>query len=226
MICRTVPVVLLLFAILVSPVFPADHPAKELPQNYPELRHTADSLVPDVYIDGVPDVEQMNSYSCGPAAFQCVLHYFGQDGFQEDYAKALGTTPDNGTHETLLAKGLVKAKLNATIVTGMTREQLKEYIRNRNLVIIDYQAWSENTVSDYSKDWDDGHYSVAIGYNKDVLFIEDPMLLGTVGYLPWDEFEKRWHDFDTENGQRREYVHMGIVVTGRHQVQPKFTKID
>jgi hypothetical protein len=36
----------------------------------------------------------------------------------------------------------------------------------------------------------------------------------------------RWHDYETENGKRREYRQAGIVVRGKPVLQPALTHID
>src|SRR6185295_4379315 len=46
----------------------------------------------------VPDVVQSNSWSCGVAVVQAVLQAHGIAGSQDDYARALGTTREGGTH--------------------------------------------------------------------------------------------------------------------------------
>ena len=48
----------------------------------------------------VPDVVQSNSWSCGVAVVQAVLQAHGIEGYQDDYARELGTTREAGTHPT------------------------------------------------------------------------------------------------------------------------------
>lgn len=185
------------------------------------------SLTPTYYVRGIPDVMQMNNYSCGVGVFQAAAMYFGHWGYQSEFAKALGTTSADGTHPMRITQTLRKMGMDAELVEGMTLEKLKERLMARDMVIIDYQAWSEKPEGkDYSHEWEDGHYSIVTGFNDDVLFIEDPCLLGTIGYLTNDEFLSRWHDYETENGKRRNYVHMVILVRGKVVPQPRYTHID
>jgi len=93
-------------------------------------------------------------------------------------------------------------------------------------VIIDFQAWGDPEGKDYTEEWEDGHYGIAVGYDQNSLYIEDPSLLGTVGFLTHDEFLARWHDYEIEDGKRREYRNMGIVVTGDTEPQPAVTHIE
>ena len=77
----------------------------------------------------------------------------------------------------------------------MTIHNLEYYISCKQPIIIAFQAWADPGV-DYKNDWDDGHYAVVIGYDKDYLYFEDPSLLGSIGYIPKAEFLDRWHDVD------------------------------
>jgi predicted double-glycine peptidase len=169
---------------------------------------------------------QANNYSCGVGAVQAVAQYYGVWGYHATHVKALGTTPENGTHPLAMVAYLRKLGLDARLEEGMTLAGLRRWVDAGVPVIVDYQAWNGGAHVDYAKAWEDGHYSVVVGYNRDHVFLEDPSLLGTVGWLTNAEFEARWHDYETEHGKRREYRRMGIVVRGKAQPQPSWTHID
>lgn len=181
---------------------------------------------PTKRVFGVPDVMQVNSWSCGAAAVQAVAQRFGHWGYQEPWARELGTSSEEGTHPRNMVQGLRELGLEAELVEGMTLDELRGHMDRGDVVIVDFQAWGEPLGKDYSKEWEDGHYGVAVGYSKKHLFIEDPSLLGTVGYLTFEDFESRWHDYENEDGRRREYRHMAIVVRGPRPWQPRYTPID
>jgi len=188
---------------------------------------TRPDLKPTFWVRGMPDTIQMNSYSCGAAVFQAVAQYFDHWGYQETFAGELGTSQENGTHPLAIVKGLKQLGLEATLEEGLTIDRLEQYLREGRAVVIDYQAWNdEPSGKDYSAEWEDGHYSILVGYNDTTLFIEDPSTLGTTGYLSKAEFQNRWHDYENENGRRREYRHMAIIVQGPASRQPRFTPID
>jgi predicted double-glycine peptidase len=46
----------------------------------------------------------------------------------------------------------------------------------------------------YIVDWHDGHWVVAIGYNKLGFFFEDPSLHAIRGFMSYDELDARWRD--------------------------------
>jgi len=47
----------------------------------------------------------------------------------------------------------------------MTLNDIRNFIDNGIPIIVLIQAWAESLV-DYSQDWEDGHYAVAIGYRQ------------------------------------------------------------
>lgn len=169
---------------------------------------------PRSWVRGIPDVMQTNSYSCGAAAVQAVGQRFGVWGYQEEWADELGTSEEQGTHPGDMVEVLRAYDLDARLVEGMTLAQLFAHIDRGDVVIVDYQAWGEPTGKDYAHEWEDGHYSIAVGYSDTHLYLEDPSLLGSVGTLTHADFLARWHDYEVEDGARREYRQMAIVVTG------------
>ena len=65
----------------------------------------------------------------------------------------------------------------------MSIVQLIDHLRNNRPVILLMQAWSDPIV-DYTNDFDDGHYVVAIGYDLNYIYFEDPWILGNIAYIP------------------------------------------
>ena len=165
---------------------------------------------------------QSNSYSCGVGVVQAVLSYHGIWGYQDVFAQAMGTTPEQGTHPARMVAFMKEKGLDAQLREGLTIDELRRFVDEGVLVILDIQAYHDDDV-DYATDWEDGHYVILLGYNKDVLFLEDPSLLGTRTYLTNAELMTRWRDYETENGARREYRQSGIVVRARPRVRPTYS---
>ena len=161
-----------------------------------------------------PDLRQDYDYTCGASCLQSVLMYYGFDAVESELVKKLGTTKDWGTEHTDIVR--VAQEYNLEVEYGkMTIEQVKNYIDQKIPVILDIQAWSENNV-DYSTDWDDGHYIVAIGYDNNGFIVEDPSDIGRQ-YISFEELNKRWHDIDKNNTQ---LYNLGIAIIG----SPAYTK--
>jgi hypothetical protein len=92
----------------------------------------------------------------------------------------------------------------------MTGDELARHLDQGEPVLMPIQAWLDNVPSDPSgwagvTEW--GHYVVAVGYDAERFYFEDPAMFG-VGYIPRTELKVRWHDFD-EFGTRLE--HFGIA---------------
>lgn len=177
-------------------------------------------------VEGVPDVMQMDESSCGVGCVQAVAMRLGHWGYQREWAESLGTTLESGTPPDGIVKGFLDIGVSAEVVEGMTLEALKDHLDAGRAVILDIQAWHGEPGYDYASEWEDGHYVVAVGYNDDLVFLEDPSLLGTLGYVTQAELAVRWRDYEVIDGKRREYVRSAIVVHGKPVFQPRFTHVD
>lgn len=208
------------------PVGAIDQKIPNPPQNENPPKIASSCFLPQVLLTGIPDVMQMNDYSCGVGVFQAVAAYFGYWGYQKEFSKSLGTTQKQGTHPRRIEKGLKKLGFEVRLVENMTLDQLRNCLRQGEIVIIDFQAWGDEEDQDYSNEWEEGHYCVVVGFNEKYVFLEDPSLLGTIGYLSNEELLSRWHDYEIENGKPRKYYHMGIIIRGKQVPQPMFTHID
>ena len=50
--------------------------------------------------------------------------------------------------------------------------------------------------------WEDGHYVVAVGLDDRNLYVMDPSVRGSYGFIPRAELLRRWHDFEIVGGRR------------------------
>jgi predicted double-glycine peptidase len=60
-------------------------------------------------------------------------------------------------------------------------------------------------LTSYAEEWDSGHWVVAIGYDDDKVYFEDPWIPHARAYLTWDELDDRWHDLDYDNSKVYRY---------------------
>ncbi|MFH1314813.1 MAG: cysteine peptidase family C39 domain-containing protein [Candidatus Uhrbacteria bacterium] len=155
------------------------------------------------------ELRQTYNWDCGANAIQSVLAYYGIDVRESIVMKIAGTTrggtPISGIKKVVKKYGLKQKSGKMEI------DDIKQYLDNEIPVILLVQAWTEKNNVDWEKDWVDGHYVVAIGYDKTKLYFEDPSsVLRT--YLTYNEFMKRWHDVD-KNGKK--YINWGMAVFGK-----------
>ncbi|MFZ2150899.1 MAG: cysteine peptidase family C39 domain-containing protein [Candidatus Absconditicoccaceae bacterium] len=161
-----------------------------------------------------PERRQTYNYDCGACALQSVLNYYGID-VREDIIMKLANTTKDGTPIGGIERTSHKYGLQTTI-EHMTISKIKKYVDQNIPVIVVLQARSDKKHIDWENDWVDGHYVVAIGYDKDKLYFEDPSSIYRT-YLLNQEFKNRRHDVDINN---KEYIHYGIVIYGK---KPKYS---
>lgn len=162
----------------------------------------------------VPLVRQSTDYTCGAAAVQSVLAYYGDDIREDNLAKSLSSQSETGTDYQHIVDFAKSKGYDVAVYKEMTIEQLQKLISTGKPVICLIQAWSDKP-ENYSEDWDDGHYVVAAGYDDDRIYLMDPSTLGNYTYIPTQEFLKRWHDVD-QRGVK--LVHFGIVISKNRPV--------
>lgn len=166
-------------------------------------KNTVKNLIP------VPITRQSTDYTCGVSVMQSVLGYYGDDIREDNLAKALGAKPDSGTDYMHSVEYAKLKGYEVAVYKDMTLNQLQEFITKGQPVICAIQAWSEKPAN-YKEDWEDGHYVIAIGYDKDRIYFMDPSTLGNYTYIPIPEFLNRWHDVDQRGNK---LIHFGIVIT-------------
>lgn len=161
-----------------------------------------------------PLVRQPDGYTCGVAALQSVLHYYGVVVRHDQLAAALGADPEQGTHYQRMAAYARTSGLDVTIVTEMTLDSLRQWIDAGVPVIVALQAWGARPGSTYIDAWDEGHYAVVVGYDQDCFYFMDPSTLGNYTYIATAAFLARWHDCYEEAGATIRLHHFGMAVRG------------
>jgi len=171
----------------------------------------------------VPDVRQPSNYTSGPASLQAVLAYYGTDVTVDDLINMTNTTPENGTLPNNIAQTARQKGFNAETKENMTLQDLQESINQGTPVIINCQAWrTGNTTGNWTDDQKNSHYMVVIGIDNQNVYLEDPAILGSRGYIPLQEFLERWHDtfIDPKTGNNTTNNHLGIIITGKEPSTP------
>lgn len=162
-----------------------------------------------------PDVRQSNGFTCGCDSLLAVLYYYGLSYREDRLAKLIKTDEEGTAPQPIVA---LCRKLGFKVDVGkMTLKKLKDYVDRSVPVIVVYQAWRDKP-SYWKDDYEDGHYSVVIGYDNNNLILEDPSMLNK-GYIPVEEFLERWHDIDKHG---RKYQNLGIAIYGK---KPKYDSL-
>lgn len=156
-----------------------------------------------------PLLRQTYEYDCGAKALHSVLIYYNIDVSEEE-VMAITKTNQNGTP----VKGIIKAAKHFGLKASeeiLEVADLKKYIKKKIPVIVLVQAWPKEKVTNWRDHWDDGHYVVAIGYDRKKIYFADPYSI-LITYLTYKELKDRWHDIDSSVD--RKYYNLGIPVLG------------
>jgi predicted double-glycine peptidase len=163
----------------------------------------------------VPDVRQATDYTCSASALQAVLAYYGIEKREDELAKELRATPEDGAPPEAIVRVAIAHGLTAQKREHMTVEDLAAHLAQGRPVIVGIQAWSGTPRTSWADAWDDGHYVILVAIEGDQLVFEDPSVLGSRAVLSRREFEERWHDIDA--GYRN--IRSGIIFGGKQPVR-------
>jgi predicted double-glycine peptidase len=165
----------------------------------------------------LPKVRQQRNWSCGHQAFRAICKYFNLGPEDEkDYIKLLGGNSKDGLPPERIVKVAKKLDFRIHAKTGMTVEDIKNFLDHGIPVICAMQAWGEPK---YYKSKQSGHYVVAIGYDKKKMYFEDPSIDGGKrGFLLFRDFDERWHDKDAHG---HDCDHMGIALWTYEATKPQ-----
>jgi predicted double-glycine peptidase len=178
----------------------------------------------------MPDTRQSTEYSCGAAALQAVLGYWGRDIGEEDLMELLNTDSDSGTFPDDIIRVSHQMGLEAEYSENLTLTDIEDFMREGKPVMIDCQAW--RSVSEYNDswavEWDNGHWMVIIGLDKEYVYFEDPYILGSRGFMSRPEFLERWHNpRGLDQSDLVEQIHMGIAIyTDKPTSHPGIRHVD
>lgn len=179
----------------------------------PERDLTSDPAGPVVLLE-LPQTRQATNYTCGVAVVQSILGYNGHFFRQDVLEKKMASSPEHGTSPEAMMVCLAEYGIGAELVRNLTLGELHALIDNGRPVICFLQAWNDDPAVDYSNEWEDGHYAIAIGYDQGRIYFMDPSTLANYTYIPNGQFLSRWHDGNEEH----QIYNGGIVVTNPNPV--------
>jgi hypothetical protein len=142
-----------------------------------------------------------------------------------EYVEDLGMDPRVGSHPFQIIRTARRYGLSVQEHCPMSRDQLLRYLRDRRPVMLMIQAWGEEAGRagfrrSYQDIWSDGHWVVAIGFDRHGVFFEDPSLQAIRGYLRFDELARRWRDTGPYGKRMRAY---GLAVWKPRFIRSAYT---
>lgn len=182
----------------------------------------------------VPDVREPANYTSGPTSLEAVLAYYGTDVTLNTLINQTNTT-ENGTQPENIAQAARGNGFSAGVKENMTLKDLQDNINNGTPTIVLIQAWKNNTTGNWTNTTDYNHYVVVVGMDDQNIYLEDPAILGSRGYIPIQEFLDRWHALfvnsitgnnttsnttgnNTTVVNATTYNHLGLIITGGEPV--------
>ncbi len=157
-----------------------------------------------------PELRQFSNYDCGACALQAVLAYYNIDIKESEIIKRANTTEEGTNIEDIIR--VAKEEGITSISKQMTIKELIEYIEKNIPVVIALQARNDDKNINWKEARDDGHYAVAIGYDENNIYFEDPSSFKRT-VLSYQELEDRRHDISRE---WEIYDHHGIAFLGKN----------
>jgi predicted double-glycine peptidase len=163
------------------------------------------------------NTRQSTVYSCGAAALQAVLSYWGKDLEEQELMKLLNTSPETGTYVGDIVRVARELGFSAEVKENLTLNDLHTALDKGIPVIICGQAWRSQEDSDKSarEDWEDGHYIVVLGMDKKYVYYQDPFIRRGKGFVSHQFFEDSWHNVRGKTASdKKEQMHLGVFISG------------
>jgi uncharacterized protein len=161
---------------------------------------------------------QVTEYSCGACALQAVLSYWGKDVDEEDLMKVLHTTSEEGTYPENIVRGARALGFEAEAKDKLTLDEVEQFTANGDPMIALAQVWrsEKNSPGAVSEDWDNGHYIVVLGVDKDYVYFQDPYARMSKAFVPRKVFEDHWHQvMGGDQKKNPKLMQLGIFVRGK-----------
>ena len=156
-----------------------------------------------------PETRQVFSFDCGANALVSVLVFAGLEEREDRVALLAGTT--NGTSTEGILRVLRYYGLRHRARQRMRADDLRRAIDDGHPTLFTLQAYRESN-RPYRELWDDGHWVVAIGYDRSRIYYEDPSAFHRT-WLADEELRQRWHDMD--RGKRIRQWGCTVLVKGQ-----------
>jgi predicted double-glycine peptidase len=153
-----------------------------------------------------------------------VLSYWGKDVEETELMEILRTNPEVGTHPEDIVSGARALGFDAQVKENLTLDEVERFTADGNPMIALAQVWRSQSGSAPSveNDWDNGHYIVVLGVDRDYVYFQDPYMRMSKAFVPRKMFEEHWHQVmggDTEANPK--LMHLGIFVRGDRPAERK-----
>src|SRR5262245_28361385 len=161
---------------------------------------------------------QVTEYSCGACALQAMLSYWGKDADETELMKLLHTTSEEGTYPEDIVQGARALGFDAEAREQLTLDEVERFTANGHPMIALAQVWrsERNSPGSAAEDWDNGHYIVVLGVDKDYVYFQDPYARMSKAFMPRQTFVEHWHQvMGGDHKKNPKLMQLGIFVRGK-----------
>jgi predicted double-glycine peptidase len=161
---------------------------------------------------------QVTEYSCGACALQAVLSYWGTHVDEQELMKLLHTTSEEGTYPEDIVRGARALGFEAEAKCNLTLEDVERFTAAGSPMLAVAQVWRSESKSpgDVQDDWDNGHWIVILGVDKDYVYFQDPYARMSKAFIPRQAFETHWHQaMGGDLKKNPQLIHLGIQIRGK-----------
>jgi ABC-type bacteriocin/lantibiotic exporter with double-glycine peptidase domain len=128
---------------------------------------------------GLRPTVQETTYTCGPAAMQCVLRLAGRRTTERRLTKLLRTSTRHGTTPAAMLAAATALRLRPELYRRLTVRELVTTVKRGHPVIVLWNA-------------DGAHWAVAVGYDAGRILLADPADRSGLCALSQSSFRRRW----------------------------------
>ncbi|MFA6601271.1 MAG: C39 family peptidase [Candidatus Paceibacterota bacterium] len=152
--------------------------------------------------------ETLHSDMCGPASLKMVLSYYGIDKSEQELSKLVGTVKGIGVGEEDLVRVASSFGLKAIVKDESNFSDINSWLAEKVPVIVNWftRGRQEYPLSEMA----DGHYSVVVGLDKDMIYLQDPEI-GGLREINRNDFLRVWFDFRGEYMKDDELILRQII---------------
>jgi ABC-type bacteriocin/lantibiotic exporter with double-glycine peptidase domain len=158
-----------------------------------------------------PSYKQGFDWSCGTTAMNMILSYYGNDVYEKEIMDIAKITKADGAPIEGLKDVAKYFGLKYKESFNFSTDDLRKHVDNGWPTLIMIQAWHKIDNPDWDNEWDQGHYTAAIGYDKKRIIFADPLSIKRV-FLSDAALNSRWHGW-SDSGKK--IGHWGLVFTNK-----------
>ena len=156
------------------------------------------------------------------------MSYWGKDVDERELMKVLQTTSEEGSYPENIVRGAQALGFEAEGRDHLSLEEVEQFTAGGAPMIGLVQAWrgEKGTAKSAAEEWDNGHYIVVLGVDKDYVYFQDPYTRMNKAFMPRNTFVDHWHHvMGGDLKKNPKLMQLGIFVRGKNAApRPAATK--